>query len=74
MTLWYHGLPKSREELKSYLHHSAYGHQTWQGGDFLKGLLPINPFHASGLLRYPKETENLWFSDVFREYRKRPVA
>ena len=37
----------------------------------------INTFHATGLFRYPlKTSENLWFwfSDVFREYRKRPVA
>ena len=35
----------------------------------------INPFHATGLFWYPlKTSENLWFSDVFRGYRKRPVA
>ena len=35
----------------------------------------INPFHATGLFLYPLETsEKLWFSDVFRGYRKRLVA
>ena len=35
----------------------------------------INPFHATGLFRKPlKTSENLWFSDVFRGYQKRPVA
>ena len=39
------------------------------------GVYFLNPFHATGLFRYPlKISENLWFSDVFREYRKRPVA
>ena len=29
----------------------------------------LNPFHATGLFRYPlKTSENLWFSDVFRGY------
>ena len=34
MTLWSRGLLKSRDKLKAlYLHHhSAYSHQTWQGG------------------------------------------
>ena len=27
----------------------------------------VNPFHATGLFRYPlKTSENLWFSDAFR--------
>ena len=35
----------------------------------------VNPFHATGLFRYPlKTSENLWFPDVFRGYRKRLVA
>ena len=34
----------------------------------------INPFHATCPFRYSLKTENLWFSDVFRGYRKRPVA
>ena len=35
----------------------------------------INPFHVSGLFLYPlKTSENLWFSDVFKDYRKRPDA
>ena len=39
--------------------------------------MPLRPatFHATGLFRYPlKTSENLWFSDVFRGYRNRPVA
>ena len=36
--------------------------------------LYFNPFHATGLFRYPlKATENLWFSVAFRGI-KRPVA
>ena len=35
----------------------------------------LNPFHAAGLFLYPLKTpENLWFCDVFRVYRKKPVA
>ena len=35
----------------------------------------FNPFHVTGLLRYPlKTSENQRFSDVFRGYWKRPVA
>ena len=35
----------------------------------------FNSFHAIGLLLYPHKTSaNLWFSDVFRGYKKRPVA
>ena len=37
--------------------------------------LLLNPFHAIGLFLYLlKTSENLWFSDIFRAYRKRPVA
>ena len=37
--------------------------------------IAINPFHATGLFLYTMKTlENLWFSDVFRGYRKRQVA
>ena len=37
--------------------------------------ISFNPFHANGLFLYPlKKSENLWFSNVFRGYRKRPVA
>ena len=33
------------------------------------------PFHTTGLFPYLLETpKNLWFSDVFRGYRERPVA
>ena len=32
-------------------------------------------FHANDLIFYPlKISENLWFSDVFRGYRKRLMA
>ena len=35
----------------------------------------VNPFHATGLFQYLlKTTESLWFSDVFRGYRKKQVA
>ena len=30
----------------------------------------FNPFHTTTLFIHPLKTENLWFSDVFREYRK----
>ena len=37
--------------------------------------LNVKPFYAAGLFRYSlKTSEHLWFSDVFRGYRKRPVA
>ena len=45
--------------------------------DSVKSILhyQINPFYATGFFRYPlKTTENQRFSDVFRGYRKRPVA
>ena len=35
----------------------------------------IKPSHNTGLFRYLlKTSENIWLSDVFRGYRKRPVA
>ena len=35
----------------------------------------VNPFHATGLFLYPLKTStNLWFSDTFRGYGKRPVT
>ena len=35
----------------------------------------LNPFHSTCLFLYPlKTSENLWFSDVFRGYRKRSVS
>ena len=34
----------------------------------------LTPFHATGFFLYPlKSSENLWFSDVFRGCRKRPM-
>ena len=45
--------------------------QTWKH----EKMYMINAFHATDLLWYPLKTwENLWFSDVFREYQKRSVA
>ena len=41
----------------------------------LLNLSYINPFHATGLFRYPlKTSEKQRFSDVFRGYRKRPAT
>ena len=38
-------------------------------------LYQANPFHTTSLFLYPlKTSKNLCFSDVFRGYRKRPVA
>ena len=38
-------------------------------------LILINLFNVTGFFLYPLKTwENLWFSDVFRGHRKRPVA
>ena len=34
----------------------------------------VNSFHATGLFLCPLKTGSLRFSDVFRGYRKRPVA
>ena len=35
----------------------------------------FKPFHATDLFWYPlKTSENLWFSDVFRGYQKRPAS
>ena len=35
----------------------------------------INPFYVTGLFLYPlKTSETLWFSDIFRGCRNRPVA
>ena len=37
-------------------------------------LLNFNPLNATGRFLYPlKTSENLWFSDVFKEYRKRLI-
>ena len=43
---------------------------------FLKTFnLLVDPFHATGLSLYPlKISENLWFSDFFRDYRKKLVG
>ena len=49
----------NRAEIKNYCHHVG---------------LVTNPFHATGLFLYPLDSSgNLWFSDVFRGYRKRPI-
>ena len=40
-----------------------------------KKKLKVNPLHATDLFLYPlKTSKNLWFTDVFRGNRKRPVA
>ena len=45
----------------------------WQGPEYTSE--DGNPLHDKGLFLYPlKTSENLCFSDVFRGYRKRPVA
>ena len=36
--------------------------------------IPFNPFYATTISMPPKKSENLWFSDIFRVYRKKPVA
>ena len=42
---------------------------------FLKIFFIFNPFHATDFFLYPlKTSENLWFSNVFRGYRERPVT
>ena len=48
MTVSSRGLVRTCDKLKPvYLqHHSAYGHQTWWGGDFLEGLQTINSYDA----------------------------
>ena len=38
-------------------------------------VLRFNPFHAAGIFLYPlRIPENQRFSDIFRGYRKRPLA
>ena len=45
--------------------------QTWD----YEWLSFINLFNDTGLFLYPlKTSENLWFSNVFRKYRERPVV
>ena len=42
-----------------------------------KSSISITSFHATGLLLYPmktSETYRLWFRDVFRGFRRQPVA
>ena len=41
---------------------------------FFNYVLLLTLFHATGLLLYPGKTENLWFSNVFRGYRKRSLV
>ena len=43
--------------------------------DLSKAFECLNPFQANVLFLYLlKTSENLWFSDVFRAYRKRTLA
>ena len=38
-------------------------------------MMVFNPFHANSPFLYPlKTSDNLWFSDIFREYRNRILA
>ena len=56
---------------------SPTGELTWvQEGmsDLYFHIKSFSPFHANGFFLYPlKASESVWFSDNFREYRKRPV-
>ena len=48
---------------------------TFLSGFYMMVALDLNTFHATGLFLYPlKTSENQRFSDVSREYRKRPVT
>ena len=43
--------------------------------DWFDNALQTNPIHATGFFLYPlKTSENLWFFDDLRGYRKRSVA
>ena len=37
------------------------------------GIYKINPFHTTGPFLHPWNIKKLWFSEVFRGYRKRPM-
>ena len=46
-----------------------------QQGNTGRKLFYINPFPGTGLILYPlKTSEDQRFSDIFRRYRKKPVA
>ena len=46
---------------------------SWVAGIIAKWV--FNPFHATVIFQYPLETsEDLWFSDIYKGYRKRPEA
>ena len=50
-------------------------HCPWFHIDFFRAIKRLNPFHTTDLFWYPQKTsENLWFSNVFKGYQKRPVA
>ena len=35
----------------------------------------VNPSHTIGMFLYPlKTSQNRWFSNVFRRYKKRPIG
>ena len=54
---------------------SKYGHFLRSNFVPVKYEIQLNPFHATDLFLYLlKRPENQTFSDVFREYEKRPVA
>ena len=52
-----------------------YNVNTWYVSSSIIWIKLVKPFHATGLLLYPPKTpENQKFSDIFKGYRKRPVA
>ena len=65
-------LPKKKNNwrMTAFIKHSAIYHkERWNKYSY------VNPFHATGQFLYPlKILEDLWFSDIFRGYRNRPVA
>ena len=48
MTFWPHDFARSRDKLKqlNLPYHSAYGHQCWQDGTYVEGLLTIKSLNA----------------------------
>ena len=56
-------------------HQKSMNDPTYFGRCYLNLECTFNLLHATGLFLYPLKTlENLWFSDVFRGYTKRPVT
>ena len=61
---------KNNWRMTAFIKHSAIYHkERWNKYSY------VNPFHATGQFLYPlKILEDLWFSDIFRGYRNRPVV